>query len=212
MARMKFKREVPPRGWSYIQPVTRLKILGESLPDLADKVYRHRLYKGLERASVAEAGLDIERQICTRLGTRECSPEGTADEWVPVTENPTIEMSAVIGFSKAALEWISSGRELVPESEANRRAEICKACPLNNPMTGCKCSIFYKMVNMAVPEARRDPELGVCGACACALQAKVNLPMNVVNESNAGRNLSFPVFCWQSPSNQNDIASVGSGA
>ena len=197
MARLRFKTTVPPRGWFFIQQETRLRITGESLDDLAAKVVEHRRYKNLPRATKAEASLDIERQTCSRLGKRECSPEGMEDEWVPVNDVPLISLPAIIGFSRAALEWIASGRELVEKAEAERRAEICKGCPLNNALTGCKCSIFYKMVDKSVPFERRDPGLGICGACQCSLIAKVNLPMNVIEASNGGREIAWPAHCWQ---------------
>lgn len=196
MARMRFKNQVPPRGWKYIQQESRLTIEGESMEDLAAKVVEHRRYKSLARATVEEAKLDIERQICTRLTARECISEGINDEWQPIDDNPNITMAAVIGASKAALEFVASGAELVPEAERARRAEICLGCAANSFIRGCRCSIFYKMIDKMVPANRRDPGLGVCGACACSLQAKTNLPANVIKAGDAGRNISYPAHCW----------------
>ncbi len=194
MARLRFKSQVPPRGWFYIEQATKLRIVGESLGDLTSKVVAHRKYRNLVRATTEEASLDIERQVCARLGKRDCSAEGIEDEWTPVDDNPVLRLADVMGFSKAAFEWIKGGQELVPASEADRRAEICKGCPLNAAMTGCKCSIFYKTVALAIPFERRDPALGVCGICRCSLQAKVNLPASVIKASDSGH--KFPAHCW----------------
>lgn len=199
MARMRFTRQVPPRGWAYIQQESKLRIEGESIDDLATRVVAHRVYKGLPRATVEEAKLDIERQICTRLTARECISEGIDDEWKPINDNPNITMAAVIGASKAALEFVASGAELVPETERARRAEICLGCAANTFMRGCRCSIFYKMIDRMVPVQRRDPGLGVCGACACSLQAKTNLPANVIKAGDSGRKIEYPSFCWIPP-------------
>ncbi|MES2202459.1 MAG: hypothetical protein V4498_09420 [candidate division FCPU426 bacterium] len=166
------------------------------MEDLAARVVQHRIYKKLPRATLDEAKLDIERQICTRLTARECISEGTDDEWKPIDDNPNITMSAVIGASKAALEFVASGAELVPEAERARRAEICLGCAANSFIRGCRCSIFYKMIDRMVPAIRRDPGLGVCGVCACSLQAKTNLPANVIVAGDKGRNLEYPSFCW----------------
>src|SRR5438105_2092624 len=144
MARLKFKNQVPPRGWFYIQPESKLRIEGESLDDLAKRVVDHRVYKGLPGQTMNEAKLDIERQVCTRLTSRECASEGTQDEWKPIDDNPNITMAAVIGASKAALEFVTSGSALVPEAERARRVEICLGCAANNFIRGCRCSIFYK--------------------------------------------------------------------
>lgn len=198
MARMRFTREVPPRGWFYVQKETKLRIEGESIDDLAKKVIDHRVYKGLPRQTIEEAKLDIERQICTRLTARECVAEpGLDDQWVPFEDNPTISIKTVISASKAALEFIASGAKLVDESERARRAEICKGCAANNRITGCRCSPFYKLIEKMIPAERRDPELFVCSVCACSIMAKVNMPENVIIESNKGRNFNFPAYCWQ---------------
>lgn len=196
MARMKFKNQVPPRGWFYVQAESKLRMEGESLEDLARVVVSHRIFKKLPRATIEEAKLDIERQVCTRLTARECSSEGLDDEWKPIDDNPNITMSAVIGASKAALEFVASGAALVPEAERARRAEICLGCAANNFIRGCRCSIFYKMIDKMVPMERRDPGLGVCGVCACSLQAKTNLPANVIIAGDAGRHLQYPAHCW----------------
>ncbi len=195
MARMRFANTVPPRGWFFIQLETKLRITGESLGDLAAKVVSHRAYKGLPGATLDQAKLDIERQICSRLGKRDCLPEGTSDEWKPVNDVPTLKLSQVMSFSKAAIEWIGSGRELVDKAEADRRAEICKGCPLNNPLVGCKCSIFYKMINKAIPFERRDPGLGICGSCGCSLIAKTNLPASTIKAAESGKT-AYPAHCW----------------
>lgn len=197
MARLRFKDTVPPRGWFYIQRETNLRIVGESLSDLAVKVAEHRRYKGLPNATKQQASLDIERQICSRLGRRECVAEGVKDEWQPVNDVPLLSLSAILGFSRAMLEWIATGKELVSKEESDRRASICKGCQLNNPVVGCKCSLFYKLVNKSIPFERRDAALGICGVCSCSLQAKVNLPMSVIKASNEQRDLSYPSFCWQ---------------
>lgn len=196
MARMKYLRTVPSRGWDYLQKETRLRMEGESLDDLARQVVAHRLYKGLPGLSIEEAKLDIERQICARLSERECVSEGIQDEWTPINDNPTITLSAVIGASKAALEFVASGADLVPEAERSRRAEICKSCPLNLQVRGCRCSLFYKMIDKMIPKERRDPDLFVCSACSCSLQAKTNLPANVIKAGDAGRNIQYPNWCW----------------
>jgi hypothetical protein len=203
MARLKFRRETPVRGWFFIEPKTRLRIVGESLDNLAKLVTEHRTYKGLPRATVAEASIDIERQICTRLGSRECISEGIADEWKPVKDSPILTVQNAISFSRSMIEWIASGKELVPMEEAQRRADICKGCALNNPVIGCKCSAFYKLVDKSVPFERRDPGLGVCGICSCSLICKTNLPLSVIKTSNAGRELEYPPHCWQ-----NEVAST----
>ncbi len=198
MATLKHRNTQPPGGFSYYQKDTRYLLKGDSLGELTDRVVRHRKYRNLLPTDAETVQLEIERQICTRLGSYHCRAEGTEDEWVPIENHgPLVTLSAITGFSAAALEWIKTGHELVPIEEANRRRDICISCPLNSPVGGCKCSAFYNLVSSIVPRERQLEDLYVCHACACSLQAKANLPMNVVHESNEGRKLDFPAYCWQ---------------
>lgn len=203
MARMKFPATVPPRGWAYIQADTKLKITGESLSDLAAKVVAHRKYKGLPGADKETATLDIERQICSRLSKRDCTAEGLEDEWKPVSDNPNVRLGTVMAVSKVLFDVVALGK-LAPKDQAAQRGEVCKGCPLNNAMTGCKCSIFYKTINKFIPLERRDPELGVCGACSCSLNAKVNIPIEAIQKADTGRNIEYHANCWV----RNEIANA----
>jgi hypothetical protein len=196
MARLRSKSTHPPRGWVYIQPDTRLRIEGESHGDLAKKIVQHRSYKKLPRASLAEAIEDMERQICARLSNNECVSEGPNDELRPVDETAVLTVSSVTRFSAAAVRWLAKGAKVVPVEQLQKRQAACSACPLNNPMKACSCSIFYKTINALVPESRRDPGLYICSACGCSINAKVQMPIEMVMQADEGRNIHYPVGCW----------------
>lgn len=197
MARLKNKSQHPPRGYFYVQPESRLKIVGENYGKIMKSVLAHRLYKGFPRATLPEVVLDVERQICARLTKNECSSEGPDDVLRPVTESNVVSIAKVVAISRAALEWVSLGKELVSVEESKRRADICKACPLMSGYSGCKCGLLYNLIAKSVPEARRDNDLGYCRVCSCELRSKVNLPANVILASNKGRDLQWPTPCWQ---------------
>lgn len=200
MALYKRGSEVPPGGWKYIQPDTGAMFKNENEPQLISIVLDHRQHRGLARATRAEVKLDIQRQICTGLGSRHCKSEGAGDTWVPRKEDdyiPTIRM--IISFSKFAFDFLRSGMKMVSDKEVQRRRSICLTCPLNNPIGGCKCSFFYKLVDLAVPKERAFPDLFVCKACLCSLKAKVNVPIAIIHSAEDGRNLQFPTYCWQHP-------------
>lgn len=198
MATLRSKGTKPPLGFWFIEPTSQLRIEGDSLGELVGRIIQHRVYKGLAPTDHATVQLEAERQICTRLSQSECRSEGRDDEWVPIKSKIGIpNPMAILGFSRAAIDWVAGGQQLVPLDEANRRAAICRGCQNNTALTGCKCSSFYKVINKAIPADRRLPGLGVCAACSCSLVAKVNLPMEVIESSNKGRDLQFPDFCWQ---------------
>lgn len=198
MATLRSRNTKPPGGFWFIEQTSHLRIEGDSIGELVGRIVQHRAYTGLRPVDPTEVQLEAERQICTRLSKSECRPEGGDDEWTPIVSkigipNPT----QILDFSRVAMEWVARGLDLAPVEEAERRAAICRGCQNNTPLTGCKCSIFYKAINKAIPNARRLPGLGVCSACGCSLQAKVNVPGNVLVASNVDRDMDFPSFCWQ---------------
>ena len=199
MAVLKRRNTAPPGGFKFYQAETRFAMTAENEDQLIDLVMAHRQYRGLVPTDRESVRLDIERQICTRLGHGDCKPEGKDDPWVPLDgSKKLVTMGAVLAFSKAAFAFVSSGFELAPMEEVQRRAEICRACPLNQPMTGCSCNTFYKAIEAAVSRERRLEGLHVCKACDCSLVAKVNLTDAQVVASNEGRGILFPAgACWQ---------------
>jgi hypothetical protein len=193
-------RSTPPGGWTYLQVETQAKITAENEDALIDQVIAHRQYKGLPTSGRAETKNEIERQICVRLGHHECAPEGDGDKWVPQDgTKPIIGMMQMIAFSKAALAFVASGGELASAEEARRRSVGCLACPMNQPVTGCSCGIFYRAIEAAVPSSRRIEGLNVCMACSCSLQAKINLTEEQIVISNEGRKIDWPATqdCFQ---------------
>lgn len=199
MATLKRHREAPPGGFQYFQRETEFTIKAESLGELVDLIIAHRKYKNLHPQDYGNVQLEAERQMCIRLGRLECKPEGRTDKWVPQDNmREHVTMGDVLTFSKAALAFIASGGELAPIEEVERRAKICKTCPLNQPMSGCSCGLFYKAIDATVPRARRLDGLHVCRVCHCSLTAKANLPDNQVAISNEGKDYKWPEQeCWQ---------------
>jgi len=199
MALLKFSNTTPPGGWLYKQPETLFEMKAENAEALLNLVVAHRNFKGLTPTDRETVWKEIQRQICTRLGLRECKSEGKDDPWKPQDgSKPLITMDGMIAFSKAALKFVASGGELAPMEEVQRRAEICLRCPMNQPVVGCSCNIFYKLIEASVPKARRIDGLNLCMACSCSLQAKINLTEEQIITSNEGRDITWPQqACFQ---------------
>lgn len=196
MARLKHPNSAPPGGYTYRQKETGCVITSDNLMGLVLKVRQHRAYKNLLPTDVPTVRLEIERQLCTRLNHEHCTAEPD-DGWVPVKDSAHITLADILAFSKTMLEWLAKGLPLVPMTEAQRRRDICVACPLNRQPSGCKCGLLYRMIASSVPRDRQFDDVHVCGVCQCSLKAKVNLPMGVVESGAQGRNLQYPVHCWQ---------------
>ncbi len=199
MARLRFSDMTPHGGWRFLQPESRLVIEGESLGNLISLVQAHRAHKNLLPLDYESIRLEVERQICSRLGKAECQSEGTNDEWVPVpADSDVMNLEKIKSFSEAAWAWLKSGGEMVKPAEAERRAEICRLCPANMaPQKNCFNCSLGNLIRLAVPANRALPGLNTCNFCGCDLVSKVNVPASVIIASDKGRNIAYPKHCWQ---------------
>ena len=192
MATLKTFSLVPPKGWIYIQPETEQHFAGfTSFDELLASVQAHRTYKGLDPSTAA---LDIQRQICAALGPEYCKDE-PGETHIPVQDKTmamTVDMA--LSFNKALVPLIT--RDFCPPEEADARAKICRGCTFNVPAKTCSCGPAYSIVESLIPADRKQPLISVCMACGCSLQAKVNLPIEVIRRANSGP-VTFPPWCWQ---------------
>lgn len=199
MARLKFPSTRPPGGLKYVQPETRALIEGDNHRELMKLVLQHRQYKGFPRATMPEVIEDVERQICARLSSNECTSEGPEDELRPVEETKVLTIAGVLKFSAAAMTWLAKGAEVVGMEQLKHRQAMCLACPLNSRLKACSCSTLYRTIDSLVPSSRSDPGLYICGACGCSTKVKTQMPLDMVIKSDEGRNIKYPVHhCWVS--------------
>jgi len=95
-------------------------------------------------------------------------------------------VAAVVAGAKTIYEWVNSKEEAVPSELANKRAEICVACPLNEQ--GNLIDFFPVQAAQAIGrelERRRgwnlstpsDDKLGVCQGCYCVNTLSVHCPI-----------------------------------
>jgi hypothetical protein len=197
MALIRSFRDVPPGGWRYVQPETAVWFSSDNYDDLIAQIIPHRKYKGLPVESVE---LDVQRQLCLGLDEGWCKPE-PGENYRPVadlTARLTTGMALSLGKTVvAALAEVAAGKlPLASKDDAQRRATICRGCPFNKPSSLCSCSAVYKAIEATIPKDRLQPGISVCMACGCSLQAKVNLPLSVVQAGNSTE-ATFPPHCWQ---------------
>lgn len=193
-ATLKIENTAPPGSWRYMQPETRLWFTNyTTAEDTAWAIVQHRHYKQLPRATYVEALADMYHQLCERLGPAYCNgiEEGVKD----LSQN--LDAEQAMAFTGAALQFVASGAKLENIEEASRRAEICRGCHLNMPVSTCVgCSALKRWVESILPNDRKFSDLGICARCGCGLKAKVNCPPDVVKASDNGRNLKYPDYCW----------------
>lgn len=199
MARLKDTRTGPPGGWRYVQPGTGCEIIGMSFPELVERVIEHRKWKQIEGDNSLEAvALEVERQICSGIEGRFCNAEA-GENYRPIPDHPgSLSVAKVTSASMAFLAFLKGGAELVSPAESAARAAVCRGCRFNRNADGCgACSALFMLMETAIPKARLEHGLKACGACGCALKAKVLMPAAVIAESNRGREITYPAHCWQ---------------
>lgn len=193
MAKIRDFMTVPPGGWRYVQPETAAQFAADDFDTLVADVRRHREYKGLPVENVSK---DIQDQICLSLGPSHCRPY-PGEEYKPIEDMTSrLTIGMVTSISKALALHVINGCEFVPKEEADRRAKICAGCPFNKPATLCSCSKAYSVIEALIPSDRKNSSVSVCMVCGCSLQAKINLPMEIIQKV-LPPGIVLPDWCWQ---------------
>lgn len=197
MAMIRSFRDTPPGGWRYMQPETQLRFTADHYDKLRAQVLAHREYKGLPLDTIDR---DIQSQLCLSLDRHHCRPE-PGEDYRPIDDKTArLTTDMVVSVNKAigkALGMAILGQDpFVDEAESRRRAAICRRCPFNKFASACSCHAAYRAIEALIPAAKAQPGVSVCAVCACSLQAKINLSMDVVRESIAPGTV-FPDWCWQ---------------
>lgn len=118
-------------------------------------------------------------------------------------------VAAAVNLKRAAqgtavvLDWLTNGGQPVEQSLANRRAEICVACPMNED--GDWYTTAPAQLIKATLESRKDlkletpstPKLKSCKVCRCLMALKVFVPLHhIVEHTKPEVMAEFPSNCW----------------
>jgi hypothetical protein len=167
----------PNGGRIYVEdPLTKFPIEGTTFNMVYDRAVAYR------RANSLPIGLDfeeeIEAQVCQRY-PQECevNKRGLGVSLVAPGLYDVARASAIMIKHKV------DGSELVSQDEANRRAQICRACPLRAQMTLPCSRCFSALENVVgwITGGRGTPydeKLSACGVCKCYISAAVWLPLS----------------------------------
>lgn len=194
MALLRNPRQTPPDGYRYVQRETGARFTAMNHIDLTDMVIKHRLHHGFQPTDCETVWLEIQRQLCEFMFPEICAAENGENYQPIVDQSRSLNPDKVVDFSRSMYAFIESGGEMVPKSESERRAAICRGCPLNRP-SACICTPLFKLLDSFVSTTRREPGMEICGACGCANSVSILLPLATIHHD---KNLRFPDFCWQS--------------
>lgn len=191
------KNTAPPDGFKYLQPETGLWITGDFLSELVERVAAHRAHKQISPWDAASVEKEVVNQICAAAPPGVCRGE-PGEDYRPLVNNiRRLSLAKIALATDTLVQWLKAGMAMVDKGESHRRAEICRACPMNQIPSACVCTPFWKMIDALVPADRNEPGLHVCGICSCSLRAKILVPLSVALESAAG--LRMPPNCWIKP-------------
>ena len=171
------ERSAPPYGglWELHRPDIGIVGTGYIFDVLVDNCRTWRV------ANAIPVGLGFEYEVqkaCCEAKPDHCRP---CD---PVLHPRTLTFSDVFAGTQTMFRHILAGSPLVPEVEAERRAEICSRCPFNvsfsTPCNGI-CESLKKMVKAITGSATtsRNASLRSCFFCGCFLQSAVWLPLAI---------------------------------
>ena len=188
---------VPPGGWHYpIQPG--ITVTAGSHKELCDKVFAYRLQHGISEGNIER---DIDRYICSRWPhTCQMEPQ---DYGIPAQPEPQPDIKTRVARSTARFVagMPQGGYQLVNQTEAESRAEICSKCPLNVVWrSGCSsCTANVATLGITVRKHRNtkvDGSLKACNQLGTDLQTMVHLPVSVIPQVQG---VEIPPNCWRKP-------------
>jgi hypothetical protein len=100
---------------------------------------------------------------------------------------------------------LSGKAAFVSREEAEKRAAICAACPMNTTLQfscgACMGAVITLMSSIiGNRKTERDRELGACLVCSCSLKAAVHVPVDVQRDGLTDEiNQEFDkiTHCWK---------------
>ena len=187
----------PPGGWNYTVPETGVLINEKFYNGLVQSVVRHLTANGIpvddERLLIVEDAACRQSNVGSWCAKRQPKPvEGKL---------PHLTLAHVERFLKSIWGALSS-RDFVSREEAQRRAELCRTCPLVTGGLG-GCSGCYTLLRVAENLLQKNPvqmdkDNDVCGACGCHIPLLVWCK-NTTLDNAAGEKL--PKYqerhCWR---------------
>lgn len=100
-------------------------------------------------------------------------------------------------------DWLGSGAQVVDKETAQKRANVCIKCPMNqngNMVTKAIAWAIKEQTDLKSElELRVDGEksLHSCAVCSCWLKLKIWIPMNQLrSEETPEDKAKWPAWCW----------------
>lgn len=209
----------PPQGWIFRQPQTNwtnpMAMVGFKAS--VDAIRQHRLAnpaitsKNALSTDPEEIGNELEKYTRQRLGIPQVAPTFFSQA---SSRLPARVVAAAAHVRRAAqgtavvVDWIQAGGDPVAQDLAEKRAEVCVACPKNvagawyteAPATLIKEAIkgwqTLKGSSFAF-ETRQGDRLKSCDVCKCLMRLKVFCPLDhILAKTKPEIMRELPPNCW----------------
>lgn len=173
----------PPGGWIYKDPSTNCVIQGMNLNDLVNKVREHR--ESNELAIPDDIADQVETFICYRI------PQDLVIGKIERKITPH-SLHAIQKFTQEFLQSLKNAK-LVTQEQAEERAKICLACPLNTSVVCMDCNGLDAWIRSWNGNRKTsvDDKLHACLADGVFIQASIHADMDFKQVKE------FPANCWK---------------
>jgi hypothetical protein len=159
----------PPGGFRDICPDTNFPFVADNLEQLVEKERLHLIANKKEvPANLAD---QIENRLCQMMPPGICSDGTKRTLYTGASRRPAE------GLVNATMK-LKNGKNLVSQSEADNRAEICSSCNHNARHHGCgTCRGIHRTINNLLNgrSTPRDHKLQVCDILGVYLKVLVHL-------------------------------------
>lgn len=181
--KMRVSRPLEGSGhqWRYVQPETGVVFKGMAYPFVRDAVIKHRANMGIPFNEE-----DFQDELCRQNTSIPCSGR-------PPTKGRRLTLADIKRFFLSLISWDGT---FVSQEEAERRVDICIACPNNVHVSGCKgCGGVLRLAKekLAGRSTPKDNALESCRICGCFNSVSVWIPLKSQNTDG----LEFPDHCWK---------------
>jgi len=223
MARMKDRQMSPPYGWKWTESQTGWEAPPDSSFDVVvAKLIEHRRANkwiteqhGLptDYDSVADQldAYNAERMLKSGWNHFLSDAGPSSPQWLPQrlkrnSAGAVANLKKTAAGVKLVAEWIGSGMRPVDQATADKRAQVCSVCPLNQEggfweklsAEGAEeVKTLLKIKSDMTLKTQFDDLLKSCTGCMCWNQLKVWTPLNhIVNNMSMDVEKALDKNCW----------------
>lgn len=185
--------ESPRGGWKLTVEKTGLTITAPFFTILKRKVASHMRANSIPLPDDFDAWCQDAACRETGLGRPFCGQPAP-----PVVAGmPSLTYALAARFLNTMLGVIRD-RKFVDREEVERRAAICRACPLRvKTIGGCTtCKALLRKVGRAIEPYIVDDKLGWCKACGCHLPLKTLISNETLDRAETERP-PYAEGCWR---------------